>query len=63
MRAIVLTAVVAGFVGMSAGVWLKSTVLANAAEISARPAAAISVDELMRNVSPNLPATVVADYM
>ncbi len=64
MRAIVLTAIVAGFGGLSAGVWLKSTVLATAATAAViEPAATISVFEMMHNAPRDLPVTAVADYM
>jgi hypothetical protein len=63
MRKTVLTAVIAGLVGLSAGVWLKSTVLATAAMVQAQPAMAITPFELMRSAPRNLPATEVSDYM
>ena len=63
MRAIMLTAVVAGSVGLSAGVWLKSTVLASAATMQAQPATTISPEELMRAVPKDLPITEVVDLI
>ena len=62
MRAIMLTAVVAGSVGLSAGVWLKSTVLASAATMQMQPVT-ISPEELMRAVPKDLPITEVVDLI
>lgn len=61
MRAIVLTAVVAGFVGLSAGVWLKSTVLASASPVDHALAATVSPSDLMHSAPRDLPVTVVQD--
>jgi hypothetical protein len=47
MRTIMLTAVVAGCIGVSAGIWLKSTVLATAAAPMAAPMTAMSPHDLM----------------
>ncbi len=61
MRAIVLTAVIAGVVGMSAGIWLKSTVLASAGVIAMQPAAAMSPLEMMRAAPRDLPVIEIID--
>lgn len=61
MRANVLTAVVAGFIGLSAGVWLKSTVLATASSADRVVAATVSPSDLMHSASKDLPVTVVQD--
>ena len=60
MRAIVVTAVVAGCLGLSAGIWLKSTVLATAGSLPAQIAAMMPHD-LMRAAPANLPVIDVCE--
>lgn len=61
MRVIVLTAAIAGFVGLTAGIWLKSTILASAAVAHAQPAALMLPHDMMRAAPANLPVTQVVD--
>ncbi len=61
MRAIVLTAVVAGVVGMSSGIWLKSTVLASADAVAMQPTAAMQPLEMMRAAPKDLPVIEVTE--
>jgi hypothetical protein len=61
MRAIMLTAVVAGCIGLSAGIWLKSTVLATAAAPVATPQTVMSPHDLMQTLTGNALAVEVAE--
>ncbi|MBM3528136.1 MAG: hypothetical protein FJX62_08590 [Alphaproteobacteria bacterium] len=63
MRTFVLTAVTAGFVGLSAGVWLKSTVLATAAAAPQPSTVTISIDDLMRGVPADMPMAGTVDMV
>ena len=60
MHAIVLTAVIASCLGLSAGIWLKSTVLATASSRPAQPAAIVPHD-LMRAAPSNLAVVQVTE--
>jgi len=60
MRAIVVTAVVAGCIGLSAGIWLKSTVLATAASVPTQAAAMLPHD-MMRAAPADLPVVQVTE--
>jgi hypothetical protein len=62
MRKIMLTAVIAGFAGLSAGVWLKSNMMATAAAMPVQ-VATISPEEITRNLPGSLPVAEVVDHM
>lgn len=62
MRKIMLTAVIAGFAGLSAGVWLKSNIMTTAAAMPMQ-SVTISPEEITRNLPGTLPVAEAVDHM